>query len=117
SMIDFYGEDFSAVNLFPLGVIEPKDHFERSIINNDKKLLIGSVGRLVEFKSYNLWMLDVVGALKDGGVDVSYLVYGDGPLKNEMQRRIDELGISEQVSLKGTLDYSNFGDVVSGFDI
>lgn len=117
AMIDFYGEDFSNVNLFPIGVIDQKDGIKKIIINNDEKLVLGSVGRLVEFKSYNLWMLDVVSSLKDAGVDVSYLVYGDGPLKGEMQRKIDGLGISEQVILKGTLDYSDFPGAVSVFDV
>lgn len=117
SMVDFYGKSFSDANLFPLGVVDSNlSSITRKNTKTDK-LLIGSVGRLVEFKSYNLWMLNVVKELKDAGIDVTYLVYGDGPLREEMQNLISELDISELVLLKGTLDYSKFSQVVGGFDV
>lgn len=117
SMIDFYGRDFSEANLFPLGVVESKPNSTMRMKSPTGELLIGSVGRLVEFKSYNLWMIDVVKELKEEGVNVCYQIYGDGPLKEDMQHRINELGVSEQVILKGTLDYSDFENVVSSFDV
>lgn len=117
NMIDVYGKDFSTVNLFPLGIVDGNYKLNGWSEISRSKLLIGSVGRLVEFKSYNLWMLDVVRALKDAGVEVSYLVYGEGPLKEQMQNRINDLGISEQVHLNGKLNYSDFGAIVGGFDV
>src|SRR5690606_21996600 len=117
SMIDFYGKDFFETNLFPLGVIENRSNSAVRTKTKMNELLIGSVGRLVEFKSYNLWMIDVVNELKKEGVNVCYQIYGDGPLKEDMQHRINELGVSEQVILKGTLNYSDFEKVVSSFDV
>jgi glycosyltransferase involved in cell wall biosynthesis len=117
NMIDVYGKDFSGVNLFPLGIVDVNYDRNGKEQTSKSRLLIGSVGRLVEFKSYNLWMLDVVKALKDAGIEVSYQVYGEGPLKEQMQSGIIDLGISEQVHLKGKLNYSDFGAVVGGFDV
>jgi glycosyltransferase involved in cell wall biosynthesis len=117
NMIDFYGNDFSEVNLFPLGVVESRKISTFRKEAKRDRLLIGSVGRLVEFKSYNLWMIDVVRRLREEGVDACYHIYGNGPLKEEMQSRIAELGMSEHVKLKGTVNYSDFEAVVDEFDV
>ncbi|MDU9029255.1 glycosyltransferase [Pseudomonas mediterranea] len=109
------GKDFSNVNLFPLGVVgrtlpaEPKRFSEG--------LDICSVGRLVRFKGYNLWMLDVVDALRKLGLPVSYSIYGDGPLDKTMSEKIKKMNLEDFVFLKGSLDYSDFSKVVSEFDV
>ncbi|WPN65157.1 hypothetical protein QMK47_09270 [Pseudomonas sp. P9_35] len=109
------GKDFSDVSLFPLGVV---DQLANPIPKKfGDELSICSVGRLVEFKGYNLWMLDVVNSLRKLGVKVSYSIYGYGPLENIMSDKIKALDLEEVVSLKGSLEYSAFTDVVSQFDV
>ncbi|MCB0055835.1 MAG: glycosyltransferase, partial [Caldilineaceae bacterium] len=74
---------------------------------------IVSVGRLVPFKSYNLYMIDIVGQLVQKGVkNLTWHVYGDGMLRDEMQERINERGLQRNVFLHGSVPYSEFRTVV-----
>lgn len=105
-----------SVPCFPLGVIENIDENLNKKIRN-KQLLIGCVGRLVSFKTYNIWILGVIKELRSDGVDVKLVVYGDGPLEKEMEKIIKNLEIEDCVKLSGTLPYSEFKKVVKEFDI
>jgi hypothetical protein len=80
-------------------------------------LKIISVGRLVEFKTYNLYMISVINALKEKGLSVQFDIYGDGPLKSQIQEKIYNLNLYDLIRLKGTLDYSKFDQVVSQYDL
>lgn len=121
ALVDIYTKftktDFSKVNLFPLGVIEsPNIPDDLPKLSSDG-LSIVSIGRLVRFKSYNIHMIHIVKKLKDMGVSIRYVVYGEGPLSGEMKELIAELELEEEVELKGRLDYSNFASTVRQFDI
>lgn len=73
--------------------------------------LIVSVGRLVQMKEYNLWMIDVVDALRRAGHDIRWEVYGDGPLRPQMERRIEALGLHEHVRIAGEIPYERMMSV------
>lgn len=121
ALVDTYSEftntDFSKVNLFPLGVIESRNVFDETPKPSSDDLSIVSIGRLVRFKSYNIHMIHVVKKLKDMGVSIRYVVYGEGPLSGKMKELIAELELENEVELKGRLDYSNFASTVKQFDI
>lgn len=123
SMIDFYESrldmSFKEAQTFRLGVIERKGSSFKKLYSNTSinKINICSVGRLTGFKTYNLWMLQIVFNLKHKGYDVTYDVYGEGEIKDEMKNKILELGISDNVSLKGLLPYKNFGKTVIKYDL
>lgn len=111
-----YKKSFQAVNVFPLGVIDlnTRQTYFRA---PGADFVLGSVGRLVTFKSYNFWMLDVVKALRERNIPAKYIVYGEGPQKEEIAEKIKALGIQEHVSLEGNLEHSNFVQRVSQFDV
>ncbi len=114
----YIGKSFDGVNLFPLGVVD--DEFSRNPtlpVAKDNILRLVSVGRLVNFKTYNLHMLDVVSKLIDLGVSVKYDIYGIGPLEQEMEKSIANLNLGGIVSLKGLLDYNSFSETISSYDI
>lgn len=113
----YSSKSFKNVNIFPIGVVNRTRPAEVHKQFTSNRLIIGSVGRLAHFKSYNLWMLDVIKELVRRGIDVHYSIYGYGPLKREMEKRITDLGIQEHVELKGLLDYKDFNDTVKKFDI
>jgi glycosyltransferase involved in cell wall biosynthesis len=102
--------------LFPLGVDTPA---EREVAQGlcGEKLRLVSVGRLVEFKTYNLYMLDVARELKDKGVDFSYRIFGTGPLLEVMKNKVAALGLSEEVTLEGNLEYSKLNDELAKHQI
>lgn len=107
--------NFNKSQTFRLGVID-KQEIELNYISN-KKLKIITVGRLVEFKSYNIFMLYIIKDLIIKGYDIEFDVYGTGPLFNTMTEIIRELSLESTVNMHGSLDYNRFNDVVSRADI
>ncbi|NIC38809.1 glycosyltransferase family 4 protein [Halomonas desiderata] len=108
---------------FRLGVIEGVSGRRRklrkssAVGSQDAPLKICAVGRLVEFKSYNLWMLDVVKALQEKGISVLFDIYGDGPLEEKIKATIRSKSLEGAVRMLGSFEYSQFDEVVSGYDI
>jgi glycosyltransferase involved in cell wall biosynthesis len=121
-LVGFYEEhfdrSFTESSVFPLGVIEnetPSYVLKRKALG--KPLVVGSVGRLIDFKTYNLWMIDVVHCLIEAGVDIRYFIYGAGPLKAVLEERIESMGLRDNVFLLGSLEYEKFAETVSAFDV
>lgn len=108
-------QKFVESNTFRLGVIDKKEvSLSGDLI---KPLKITTVGRLVEFKTYNFYMIDVVKALIDRGVDVKFDIYGDGPLKQQVKEKIKKANLQDKIILKGPLDYSKFDTTVADYDL
>ena len=58
------------------------------------------VGRLVAEKG-QLLLVEAIASLRACGIDVELVLAGDGPLRQLLERRIDELGIAGQVRITG----------------
>ncbi len=78
---------------------------------NPKKYKIVSVGRLVDFKTYNIYMIDVVKKLIDNGYPVEYYIYGDGELKIIIEAKVDALRLKEYVHLIENVEYADMWKV------
>lgn len=121
SIIKFYSlycnVDLHGAKTFRLGVLDRRSPQVKKYLEDGLPLKICSVGRLVEFKTYNLWMLKVVKHLRDKGLSVIYDIYGDGPLREKLEAEIVSLGLSKNVSLKGSVSYSKFDSIVGEYDI
>lgn len=63
---------------------------------------IASIGRLVPFKGFD-YLIDACGQLTQRGLDFSCEIIGDGPLRNDLQAKIDILNLSSRVKLLGSL--------------
>lgn len=100
---------------FPIGVTSSSTKAKQ--YKKLKTLKICSVGRLVRFKTYNYWMIDVVSQLKKANYDVEYHIYGEGEEEDGVKEKIKELCLGGVVVLKGTLPYSKFNDVVGEYDL
>jgi glycosyltransferase involved in cell wall biosynthesis len=61
-----------------------------------------SVGRLVAFKGFD-HLIDAYGELARRGLDFTCEIIGDGPLRDDLQSKIDELKLSSRVKLLGSL--------------
>jgi glycosyltransferase involved in cell wall biosynthesis len=61
-----------------------------------------SVGRLVAFKGFEN-LVDACGELARRGLDFTCEIIGDGPLRDDLQARIDALKLSPRVKLLGSL--------------
>ncbi|MGE1155980.1 hypothetical protein [Pseudomonas kitaguniensis] len=108
------GRDVSQVNVFPLGVDVARSD-QKSNFSEGKSLKIVSIGRLTNFKTYNLWMIDVVASLAAKGYEVTYDIFGRGDIEAEVTEKVRSS--DAPVFLKGTLKYSEFSHVVSEYDL
>lgn len=63
-------------------------------------LVVGHVGRFVPEKNQT-FLVDVVFKLRSEGVQVDALLLGDGPLRDEVSRKADSLGVSQHVHFAG----------------
>ncbi len=61
-----------------------------------------SIGRLVAFKGFD-HLIDACGELARRGLDFICEIIGDGPLRDELQAKIDMLKLSHRVKLLGSL--------------
>jgi len=84
---------------------------------NSSKLDIVSVGRLVEFKSYNRYIPSIVAALLNEGVDVTWTVWGDGEDFDRIKKLVEHYNLENRIHLMGVLPYSKFSSVVSNADL
>ncbi|WP_217544250.1 glycosyltransferase [Vibrio metschnikovii] len=100
---------------FRLGVVDKKNVVLNGTLIPPLKIV--AVGRLVEFKTYNFFMVDVVGKLLEQGIDIQFDIYGDGPLKQDVQDKINQAGLQNKIVLKGTLDYSRFDQTIKNYDL
>lgn len=107
----FFKRSFKEAGIIPVPIGSPAPA-ER--IHLPEKYRIVSIGRLEAFKTYNIYMLDVMEELAGKGFDVRWDVYGDGELKAEMERRIKRKGLEERVSLKGTIPFEDIGKALDG---
>ena len=65
-----------------------------------------SVGRLVEVKGIE-YAIRAVALLRDTGMDVHYSVVGDGPLRDELEALVRQLGLTTDVTFHGAQPREN----------
>jgi glycosyltransferase involved in cell wall biosynthesis len=113
--IKYKRKKLTDANTFRLGVIDKKNIKVSGEINLPIKIV--AIGRLVDFKTYNFYMIKVLKNLKTKGFNVQFDIYGDGPLKAQMADEINKAGLSDSIHLKGTLDYLKFDETVSNYNL
>ena len=81
---------------------------------DDGVVVIGAVGRLVDVKDH-AGFIDAVQLLRDRGRRVHAVIVGEGPLRPDLQARIDRLGLQDTVRLLG--HRADVETVFAGLDI
>jgi colanic acid/amylovoran biosynthesis glycosyltransferase len=66
----------------------------------DSRKVLVCVGRICEQKG-QLLLIEAVAALKRRGTQVSVVLVGDGELRKDAERRIEDLGVQELVTITG----------------
>lgn len=83
--------------------------------NNDEKVVILYVGRLINKKGI-FFLLDVL-TLIDKSVDYELLMYGDGEQRDDIVKKIIEKNLQERVIVKGAVPYDNITTIYRNADI
>lgn len=114
----FGKSDFSVIN----NAINTKDFlFDENISNKMKeklnlkdKFVIGHVGRFNEQKNHS-FIIDIFKELISINDNARLLLVGEGNLKNEIEKKVNELGLSKYVIFYGKCDHVN--EIMQAFDI
>ena len=109
-----WNESLESCTVLPLPVNEVSATWTPS---REKAVRIISVGRLVDFKAYNLGAAAVARACLDRGIEISWNIYGDGPLRDLVEAEIVAAGVQNYVHLRGTLSYEDFAKEVASCDL
>lgn len=93
-------EDWHKIHVVHCGL--DSDYLHRPDIQPTGGRVLLCVARLAEQKGH-LALLEAAAALRRHGVDFELRLVGDGPLRNIIQTRIDELDLADHVRLLGSL--------------
>ena len=81
---------------------------------NDEHQLIGSVGRMVPVKGYDLF-LKMAAMISHTNPMARFLLVGDGPLKSELENSAREMGLGGEIVFAGFR--SDVTDLINSLDI
>jgi glycosyltransferase involved in cell wall biosynthesis len=84
-----------------------------SAVRVPKLFKIVSIGRLAAFKTYNLYMLDIIKQLLSLNYNVEYYIYGDGELFDSIEKKVADLKLKDHVYLCGTVSYDRLPEILS----
>lgn len=119
-VIDYYKNNQMQVNLtdantFRIGTVDEKSITMTGILSEPLKIC--SIGRLVDLKTYNFYMIGIIASLSKKGIKIEFDIYGDGPLKKEIIKEIEFYNMQEHIRIKGSFAYSEFDNIVSLYDM
>lgn len=99
-------------NGIPTAAFEPRNTVERS---PGRPIRFGTVGRLVPQKDHEN-LLRAFALLRTELPSATLDILGDGPLRSDLQAKVDELGLRESVRLLGpSLDVASFLESIDIF--
>jgi colanic acid/amylovoran biosynthesis glycosyltransferase len=82
----------------------------------DAKLRIGSIGRLVEKKGFDI-LLRAVATLACKDYPITLSIAGDGPLKDDLIDQSTQLSMSDYVELVGAIPHSEVAQWIESLDV
>jgi glycosyltransferase involved in cell wall biosynthesis len=114
-------EDYPVLRIIgrePTSNFAIEDNIESNTKKHDRpKLQIVSVGRLVPFKSYNVYAPIIIRKLRDAGVDATWDIWGYGPDEAKIASKAQEYEVNDFVNLRGKLPHELFDETVSSYDV
>ena len=87
----------------------------RKKLGLEGKTILGFTGFLRDWHGLTR-VLDLMAELKDSQ-DLHFLVVGDGPAREELERHAEKLGLTEQLTVLGVVPRDEVCGYVSAFDI
>lgn len=106
----FFKRKFDKSLVIPIGIEIQKKSLK--LIQKSRSYRIVSIGNLYKFKTYNLHMIDIFPELLKINSNLTYEIYGEGPLDSEILDKITKLGLEKYVFLNKQIKYSNFSSTI-----
>ncbi len=106
------GCDWRRILVHRMGVCTGQFRFTPRRLEPGGTARLVSVSRLVEKKGL-VYAIEAVAMLRDRGTVLDYRIIGDGPLRDDLQRRIDELGVADCVHIEGWLPHRQVEQVLA----
>ncbi len=88
--------------------LPPRERVRSELGLDPEEGVILSVGALVEAKGFDI-IPEVASALEGKGVDATFILIGEGPLRRRIEAKAGRLGVSDRVRLLGRKE---FGETV-----
>lgn len=95
--------------LLPLGVEMPPG----SRLASQESLKIVSIGRLVDFKTYNKMVISILPELRKIG-NFTYEIYGSGPTEPMLRKLASDCGVADSVVFKGDIAPAALSQALEG---
>lgn len=105
----FFGSDYTIINnAIPVSSFKEVDDTEVKKIRDrfPGKKIIGNLGSFTRTKNH-VFMLDLMEEIQKSDPTICLLLYGEGELKDEIQRQIDSRGLQSCVYLMGVTKSPN----------
>lgn len=98
---DYYKVKYPKASLISLPIDTPAYNMERKVEFGK----IVSIGRIVDFKRYNFFVLDSLFKLKKENYSFKYHVVGDGDELPVLKKKVSDLNLEEDVVFHGKVEY------------
>jgi glycosyltransferase involved in cell wall biosynthesis len=88
---------------------ERREQSRQALNVREAEILVGIVGRLTEIKNHKLFLQIAATFKKTNRSNVRFIIIGDGHLRSELEKQVDELGLRDDVRFLGSRqDPENF---------
>jgi glycosyltransferase involved in cell wall biosynthesis len=102
------------LSCFKTAMPSRSDYLRQELDLDDNIRIVGGVGRMVVQKGFD-YFLKCARIIKDSYPDTYFVLVGDGPERNNIERLAKELGLNSCSSFLGMRN--DVPDLISGFDI
>ena len=109
-----FGADPAKVHVVHCGV-NPSVFGNPSPCPENVVLKIGSLGRLVEKKGFDV-LIEACKKIKEKNISFKLEIAGDGPLKRDYLNQVEKLGLESQVSFIGSLSHDAVPEWLKSLD-
>jgi len=95
-LIEDFGVSPHKISVFPM----PFDlsTFYPTPVPKIEKMIILSIGRLIELKGYN-YLIEAMGILKKKGMKIKLTIIGEGTEEKSLKEKIQSLGLNENIEI------------------
>ncbi len=100
-------------NAADTGLFDPTKHKPRRIF---KGFTVGYVGTITRWQGLDS-LIDSVSELSKDGKDVNLVLVGDGPFREELERKSESVGLKHCIRFIGAVARSEIPSYVAGFDV